>query len=96
MLLDVHQGAATSFDQEIVALDETGAAASGGAAAGGAAPLCRLGKLQRRIVVTPNLDDLLARCAEEEAQAKQGQAALQPAAQAAARRKGAARAEAAR
>ena len=57
MLLDVHQGAATSFDQEIVALDETGAAASGGAAAGGAAPLCRLGKLQRRIVVTPNLDE---------------------------------------
>ena len=41
MLLDVHQGAACSFDQEIVALDET-------QAAGGAdkAPLCRLGKLQ--------------------------------------------------
>ena len=61
LLLDVHQGAACSFDQEIVALDETQAVP-----AGGTAPLCRLGKLQRRIVVTPNLDHLLQRCAHEE------------------------------
>lgn len=62
MLLDVHPGAETSFDQEIVALDETQATT------GGTAPLCRLGKLDQRLVVTPNLDDLLARCAQEEAQ----------------------------
>jgi hypothetical protein len=57
----LYQGAACSFDQEIVALDETQPVP-----AGGTAPLCRLGKLQRRIVVTPNLDHLLERCAHEE------------------------------
>lgn len=62
MLLDVHPGADTTFDQEIVALDETQAAL------GGTAPLCRLGKLAQRLVVTPNLDDLLSRCAHEEEQ----------------------------
>ena len=73
MLLDVHPGADTTFDQEIVALDETQAAA------GGTAPLCRLGKLEQRLVVTPNLDDLLARCAHEEAQQPLLQAAsVQP------------------
>mmetsp|Transcript_13768 Transcript_13768/g.34287 ORF Transcript_13768/g.34287 Transcript_13768/m.34287 type:complete len:100 (+) Transcript_13768:95-394(+) len=79
MLLDVHQGAACSFDQEIVALDETQVEAQ---AAGVAdkAPLCRLGKLQRRIVVTPNLDHLLKRCAQEEAAAAANMKKAPPAA----------------
>ena len=50
MLFEVHPGAEVSFDKEVVALEKEGQAK---------ASLCRLGKMSRRMVVAPNLDDLL-------------------------------------
>ena len=68
--LDVRRGADTSFDQELVAVEEAAAeVATSHGAVDAPVQLHRVGKLAQRLVLAPDLDHLLDAAAREQAAA---------------------------